>query len=97
MATLTAMPGVGSASRAGPIGVSGEAAIAAPTARQAPRTVTAPALASDSAASRDRVIPRARRIGNSAASMITWRPSNCPMTIRVMIPARAANSASATA
>ena len=46
---MTSTPGSGSANRAGPIGISGDAAIATPTAMAAPAVVTAAALASDSA------------------------------------------------
>ena len=97
MARLTSMPGAGSASRAGPIGISGEAAMATPTATTAPATVTAASRASDSAARLPRVMPRARRIGNSVESRTSWRASSWPITASAISPARAANTASATA
>ena len=43
MARLTSTPGCGSASRAGPIGISGDAAMATARATMAPVTVTIPA------------------------------------------------------
>ena len=97
MARLTSIPGLGSASRADPIGISGDAAMATATAITAPATVTAATRTMDRATSRPRVMPRTRRIGNSAASMISWRLSSWPTTASMMSAARAANTASATA
>ena len=96
-ARLTSIPGSGSAWRAGPIGVSGEAATATATAMMPPATVTAAIRARDTATSLARVIPRARRIGYSAASRMSWRLSSWPMMASVIRPASAANSPSATA
>ena len=97
MARLTSTPGLGSADRAGPMGISGDAAIATTTATAAPAVVTTATLASDSAASRDRLMPRPRRIGNSAESRASWRLSSCPMMASMIRPARAAKIASAAA
>src|SRR5213083_2293726 len=48
MARLTSTPGLGSAARAGPMGISGDAAIATTTAAAAPAVVMIAPLASDS-------------------------------------------------
>jgi hypothetical protein len=93
MARLTSTPGLGSASRAGPMGISGDAAIAMATAKPAPEPVTAPALARNSAASLALVIPRAPRMGNSAESRMGWRPMSWPSTTSARIAASAANTA----
>ena len=95
--TLTSIPGAGSASRAGPIGISGDPATAIATARQPPAAPTAPARASDSATSSPRVMPSARSTPNHAESRISWRPSSWPMMTSAITPASAAKSASATA
>ena len=91
------MPGAGSASRAGPIGINGEAAMATPTARTAPARVTAATRARDNPARLARVMPSARRIGNSTESSTSWRASSWPITTSPISPARTANIASATA
>ena len=78
--TLTSIPGLGSANRAGPMGISGDAAMAIATATTAPAVVTRATLARDSTARPDRLMPRARRIGNSAESRMSWRFSSCPTT-----------------
>jgi len=49
-ARLTSIPGLGSASRAGPMGISGEAATATPAAIPPPAVVTMATLASARAA-----------------------------------------------
>ena len=54
---MTSIPGCGSARRAGPIGISGEAATATATAMTAPVTVTAASRTSDRTASWPRVMP----------------------------------------
>ena len=79
------------------MGISGDAAIAIPTAITAPAMVTAATLASDSAASRDLGMPRARRTGNSAESRTSWRLSSCPMMASAIRPASPAKMASAAA
>ena len=68
-ARLSSTPGSGSASRAGPIGISGDAVTAITTASAAPVTVTMASLASESPVSVPRVAPRARSTGYPAASM----------------------------
>ena len=97
MARLTSTPGCGSASRAGPIGISGDAAMATATATMAPVTVTIPSRASDRVTSAARFTPSARRMGNSAASSASWRLSSWPMTASAISPASPAKTASATA
>jgi hypothetical protein len=57
---LTSTPGAGSAARAGPIGISGDAATATATAISAPPAVTAARRARDSATSAPRVAPMAQ-------------------------------------
>ena len=79
------------------MGMSGEAAIAMPTAMRPPAPVTTAVRARDSVTSLPRVMPRARKTGNSAESRVSWRLSSCTMTARAMSPARPANSASAAA
>ena len=79
------------------MGISGDAAIATPTATAAPAMVTTATLARDSAASRDRLMPSARRTGNSAESRASWRLSSCPMMASAIRPASAAKIASAAA
>ena len=96
-ARLTSTPGAGSARRAAPIGMSGEAAMAMPTATSPPAPVITAVRTRDSVTRAPRVMPRARKTGNSAASRVSWRLSNCTMTASAMSPARPANSASATA
>ena len=71
--------------------------MATATATTAPATVTAASRASDSAARLARVMPSARRTGNSTESRTSWRASSWPMTASPISPARAANTASATA
>ena len=97
IARLTSTPGCGSASRAGPIGISGDAAMATATATMAPVTVTIPSRASDRVTSAARFTPSARRMGNSAASSASWRLSSWPMTASAISPASPAKTASATA
>ena len=94
---LTSIPGSGSANRACPMGISGDAATATATATTAPAVVTSATLARDSTTRRDRPMPRARRIGNSAESRTSWRSSSCPMTASAISPASAAKIARATA
>ena len=95
--TLTSIPGAGSANRAGPMGISGDAAMAITTAAAAPAVVTTATLARDSTTRPDRLMPRARRIGNSAESRTSWRFSSCPTTASAISPASAAKIARATA
>ena len=94
---LTSIPGPGSARRAAPMGMSGEAAIAMPTAIRPPAPSPRPCAPGISATSRARVMPRARKTGNSAESRMSWRLSSWTMTARAMSPASPANSASAAA
>jgi hypothetical protein len=56
-------PGDGSASRAAPIGISGDAATAAPAAATAPASATTPTSTRPAASSWPRVIPSATRVG----------------------------------
>ena len=97
MARFTSTPGSGSASRAGPIGISGDAAMATATAMTPPARVTMASLASDSATRLARVAPIARSTGNSAESRASCRLSSWPMTASAMRPASAANAARAIA
>jgi len=94
---LTSTPGSGSASRAEPIGISGEAAIAIATATAAAATVTTASRAMASASKLPLVMPTARRIGNSAASSASCLASSWPRTASEISPASPANTASATA
>ncbi len=94
---LTSIPGLGSARRAAPIGMSGEAAMATPTAMRPPALVTTAVRARVNVTSRARVMPRARKTGNSTASRVSWRLSSWAMTAKAMNPASPANSARATA
>jgi hypothetical protein len=96
-ATLTSTPGSGSASRAEPIGMSGEATIAIATATAAPATVTSASLAMASASRLPLVMPTARRIGNSAESSASCLASSWPRTASEISPASPANIARATA
>ena len=97
MARLTSTPGCGSASRAGPIGISGDAAMATATAMTPPARVTTARRARDSATRLPRVAPIARSTGNSAESRASCRLSSWPMTASAIRPASAANAASAIA
>ncbi len=63
IAGFTWMPGSGSASRAGPIGISGDAATAIATATQAPAVHTTPARNTASQNSCRRPVPSALRTG----------------------------------
>ena len=76
IARFTSTPGSGSASRAGPIGMSGDAAIAMATAMIAPVTVTTASRVSERPISASRRTPSARRMGNSAASSASCRLSS---------------------
>ena len=71
--------------------------MATPTATAAPAMVTSSTRASDSTVSWIRLMPSVRRIGNSAASSISWRYSSCATTARAMRPASAAKMARAIA
>src|SRR6202167_1908656 len=94
---VTPTPGSGSARRAGPIGISGEAASATATASTPPATVTAASRITERPTSLPRVMPRARQIGYSAASTVSCRASNWPTRASAMSATSAANAASATA
>ncbi len=95
-ATLTSTPGAGSASRAGPMGISGDAATAPATARMLPATLTQASRASEMAIRPGRVVPRARSTGKSAESSTSCRASSWPSTASAMSAISAANAASAT-
>jgi hypothetical protein len=94
---LTSIPGSGSARRAGPIGISGEAAMARATASSPPVIVTADSRCTERPTSLPRVMPRARQIGYSAASRVSCRLSSWPTTASAIRATSAANTASATA
>ena len=87
----------GSTARAGPIGISGEAATAMTTASSAPVTVTTASRARDSVTRVARVAPKARSTGNSADSSASCLASSWPSTASAIRPASAAKAASATA
>ena len=94
---FTLTPGSGSASRAGPIGVSGEAAIAIATAPRAPATVAAAVSAMLAANSWRRVMPSAARVPLSWAAVSSVLAATWP-TMSSAVSARAsANSARAIA
>ena len=93
----TCTPGLGSACRAAPTGIRGEAATATPTAISPPPAVTAAARARDKPSSWALTMPSARSTGNSAASRMSWRPMSGLTTMSVNSAASAANSARATA
>ncbi len=97
MARLTSTPGAGSTALAGPIGISGEAATAMPSARIAPVTVTMASRAREIATRVPRVAPKARSTGNSAASRASCLVSSWLSTASAIRPASAAKAASATA
>ena len=63
----------------------------------APASVTAASRARPSAARLARVMPSARKIGNSAESSTSCRASSWPTTASPISPASRANTASATA
>ena len=71
--------------------------MATATAMAAPAMVTAATRARDSTASLARLIPRARRIGNSAASRISCRLRSWPMVVSAMSASKAAKAPSAMA
>ena len=84
---IEVIPGAGSANRAGPMGIRGDATIATTTAPMAPKIVTTPARIRDRMNRSDRVMPMALRVGFSAASSTTWRPISWDITTRVIKPA----------
>jgi len=94
---FTLTPGLGSASRAGPIGVSGDTAIAIATAASAPATVAAAVSAMLAANSWRRVMPRAASVPLSWAAPCTVRAVAWPMMSSVVSASARANSARATA
>ena len=97
MARFTSIPGLGSATRAGPIGINGDAAMATATATSAPKRVTIPTRRSDNTTRSRRLIPRALKTGCSLESRRTWRPMSWDMTASAISPARAAKMARAIA
>ena len=97
MPAFTLTPGCGSASRAGPIGVSGEAATAIATAPRAPATAAAAVSATLAVNSWRRVMPSAARVPLSCAAVCSVLAATWP-TMSSAVSARAsANSARAIA
>ena len=71
-------PGSGSAFRARPIGMIGDASHAPTAARTAP-PIAAGTVSNTSAARRPaRVTPSSPKVSSSACALITWRPTACP-------------------
>jgi hypothetical protein len=91
-----ARPGSGSASRASPIGNNGDSASAVSTAIDAAVTLTIATRAIASANRSRPVMPIAPRIGESVASVKTWRPSAWPATRTTASASTAAKLASAS-
>ena len=94
---LTLTPGCGSASRAGPMGVSGDAAIAIATAPIAPAIVAAAVSAMLAANSWRRVMPRAASVPLSWVAASKMRAATWPTTSSAVSASASANSARATA
>jgi len=94
---FTLTPGCGSASRAGPIGVSGDAAMAITTAPMAPPTVAAAISAMLAANSWRRVMPSAARVPLSWAAAASVRTATWPTMSSAVSASASANSARATA
>ena len=91
-ATLT--PGSGSARRASPIGISGDAATATATAATAPTAPATPTSTRPAAVSWALVIPSAARVGWSAAAAASWRTAACPTISSIVTARTSAKSAS---
>jgi hypothetical protein len=94
--TSTLTPGSGSARRAGPIGISGDAATAVATAMTA-AAAAAPTSASPAAVSWARVMPSAASVGLSDEAASSRRVATCPPTKTVVIASTSAKSARAIA
>jgi hypothetical protein len=90
-------PGSGSASRAAPIGISGDAATAIPAATSAPMAAAAPTLTSPAAISCPRVIPSAASAGLSSELAASRRVAAWPTISSTVSPRASANRPSATA
>ena len=91
--TLTATPGSGSASRAGPIGVSGDAATAMTHAPAAPAAAAAVTSARPAAISWRRVMPRAASVPLSWAAASSVRVATWPTISHAHSATASANSA----
>ena len=96
-AAFTLTPGSGSASRAGPIGISGEAAMATPHATAAPAAAAKPTSTRPAASSWPRVIPSAASVRLSWAAASISRDATCPTTSSPVTARTSANTTSATA
>ena len=97
MPAFTLTPGSGSASRAAPIGVSGEAAMAIATAPRAPATVAAAVSAMLAANSWRRVMPSAASVPLSWAAVSIVLAATWPMMSSAVSARASANSARAIA
>ena len=95
--TLTATPGSGSASRAGPIGISGDAATAMTHAPAAPAAEAAVTSARPAAISWRRVMPRAASVPLSWAAASSVRVATWPTISHAHSATASANRPSATA
>ena len=93
----TLMPGSGSARRASPIGISGDAATATATAATAPAAPAVPTSTRPAAVSWALVIPSAASVGMAAAAAPSWRTAACPTISSVVTARTSAKSASAIA
>ena len=96
-ATSALTPGPGSARRAGPIGVSGDAATATATAMTAAAAAAAPTSTSPAAVSWARVMPSAASVALSDEAASSRRVATCPTTNTAVTASTSANSARATA
>ena len=94
---FTLTPGCGSASRAGPIGVSGDTAMAIATAPRAPATAATAASAMLAANSWPRVMPSAARVPLSWAAVGSVLAATWPTMSSAVSASASANSARATA
>ena len=90
-------PGSGSARRAAPIGISGDAATATPAATAAPMAVATPTLISPAAISCPRVRPSAASAGISGEHVASNRVAAWPTISSAVTASTSANRASATA
>jgi hypothetical protein len=91
----TARPGCSSARRATPSGVVGDSATAPATASTAPPSATGAARITATPTSWLRVMPSARRVGDSAVSSRIWRPRVWPTSSKAASATSSANPASA--
>jgi hypothetical protein len=87
-------PGSGSARRAVPIGISGDAATATAAAPRAPAAAATPTSSSPAAISWPRVIPNAASTGLAGCAAAISRAAACPTTISAAIASTRAKSAS---